>query len=332
MQHDYKNLTATYDVLGIGSAIVDILALVEDEFLIREALDKGGMCLIDAKRANELYESLGQCTECSGGSVANSLAAIASLGGKSAFIGRVHEDALGKIFTHDMRSVGVDYTTAPAKHGKPTARCMVCVTPDAQRTMATYIGASCELNTTDIDAQKIADSSIIYVEAYLWDLPEAKDAIRQAFAEAKKAGRKIAFTLSDSWCVDRHRADFLDFIAECVDVLFANEHEICALFETDDLELALEKITPLVDVTAVTLGERGSIVLQDQQRNDIPAQNISKLIDSTGAGDLFAAGFLYGITQGWSLYESAALGNSCAAEIIQQLGARPQRPLNKLVA
>jgi len=198
--------------------------------------------------------------------------------------------------------------------------------------MATYIGASSELTVADIDSQKIADSAIIYVEAYLWDLPEAKEAIRQAFAAAKKAGRKVAFTLSDSWCVDRHRDHFLDFIAEQVDVLFANEHEICALFETTDLELALQKIVPLVDVAAVTLGEKGSIVLQNQQRHDVPAQKISKLIDSTGAGDLFAAGFLYGITQGWSLSESAALGNSCAAEIIQQLGARPQRPLNKLVA
>jgi sugar/nucleoside kinase (ribokinase family) len=321
-----------YDVVGIGNAIVDILSFCDDAFLASEQLAKGSMQLVDEDRASSLYENVGQSTECSGGSVANSLAGLASLGANTAFIGKVSDDQLGSIFAHDIRSVGVNFTTPTSDTGMSTANCIVLVTPDAQRTMATYLGACSEVSAGDIDKDIISASAITYIEGYLWDTENAKEAIRKAIDTAKNAGRKVAFTLSDTFCVDRHRDEFLELIKNDIDILFANESEVKSLMQLPSTELAIASLRGLCSIVAVTLGANGSTVLTKDSVVNVPTQAIAKVVDTTGAGDLYASGFLYGLSKGWDMNACAQLGNKCAGEIIQQLGARSTRPLMALVA
>jgi sugar/nucleoside kinase (ribokinase family) len=332
MSNPSNNTMYKYDVVGIGNAIVDVLSFVDDAFLAKNNLTKGSMMLVDEVRSKEVYAQMGQATECSGGSVANSLAGLASLGARTAFIGKVRNDQLGSIFTHDMHSVGVHFDSKPATDGPATANCLVCVTPDAQRTMATYIGACSNVSEIDIDAQVIGQSAVLYIEGYLWDTEHAKAAIRKAMSVAREAGRKVAFTLSDTFCVDRHRDEFLEMIAGDIDILFANEAEVKSLYQTNDMEQALEKLRGTCEIVAVTRSEKGSVVLAKDGDHDAPAQTIHRVIDTTGAGDLYASGFLFGLTRGWDMGSCAMLGNCCAAEIIQQVGARSLRPLKELVA
>ena len=322
----------TYDVAGIGNAIVDVLSFCEEDFLGKHHFNKGSMTLIDAKKAEDLYRVIGPSQECSGGSVANSLAGLASLGAKTAFIGKVAEDQLGSIFMHDMHAVGVHFTTHPVTGSIPTAVCMVMVTEDAQRTMATYIGACSAVSEADIDEAIIKNAAVTYIEGYLWDTEHAKAAIRKAIQLAKHHQRKVAFTLSDTFCVDRHRHEFMELIERDIDILFANESELKSLFETDDFEYALSKIRGACEIVAVTRSEKGSVVVTKDSVETAPATLVHKVVDTTGAGDLYAAGFLFGLTRGWDLKSCAMLGNSCAGQIIQQLGARSIRPLAELVA
>lgn len=323
---------ARFDVAGIGNAIVDVLAPAEDAFLTEEKLAKGGMMLIDEMRAEALYAKMNASTECSGGSVANTLAGIASLGAKCAFVGKVRDDQLGAIFRHDMKAIGVQFETPAASQGPATARCLILVTPDAQRTMNTYLGACTQVSEMDVDELVIRDSKITYIEGYLWDQPEAKAAIRKAMIAANKAGRKVALTLSDTFCVERHREEFLELVETQVDILFANEAEIKALYQQDDFDMAAETVRGECEVVALTRSEKGCVILTDRNTVVIPGQFVPDVIDTTGAGDLFAAGFLYGYTQGWELEEAGKLGNRCAAEIITQMGARSLKPLNSLLA
>lgn len=321
-----------YDVAGIGNAIVDVLAFCEDSFLEEQALSKGGMALIDEDRAEALYGMMGPATECSGGSVANTLAGLAMLGGKGAFVGKVRNDQLGTIFRHDLRSLGVAFDTSPLAYGNGTARSFIFVTPDGQRTMNTFLGACSEVSEEDIDPEIIKSAQVTYVEGYLWDQPPAIAAIRKAIEIARGAGRKVAFSLSDGFCVERHRAGFMDLVEQHLDILFANEQEIMSLFETDSFEACVKQIQGKVEVACLTRSEQGSVLVTAESVHEIAPQPVTHLVDSTGAGDLYAAGFLYGYTQGWSAEESAHLGSRCAAEIIQQLGARSQKGLKALVA
>lgn len=323
----------TYDVAGIGNAIVDVLAFCEDSFLEEQALNKGSMALIDEERAEALYGLMGTATECSGGSVANTLAGIAMLGGSAAFIGKVRNDQLGEIFRHDLRSLGVTFDTPPLAYGNGTARSFIFVTPDGQRTMNTFLGACSEVSEEDIDATTIAAAQVTYVEGYLWDQPPAIAAIRKGIDQAKAAGRKVAFSLSDGFCVDRHRADFLELIASGnIDILFANEQEILSLFEETSFDSCVEKMRGQVEVACLTRSEQGSVLVTAEQVHTVPADAVAEVVDSTGAGDLYAAGFLYGYTHGQGMAECGALGNRCAAEILGQLGARSQKGLKTLVA
>ena len=323
---------AIFDVAGIGNAIVDVLSFTPEEFLGEENLTKGTMLLVDEERARALYRKMGQATECSGGSVANTLAGMASLGAKTAFIGKVRNDQLGSIFVHDLHAVGVHFSTPPVMSGPSTASCFVYVTPDAQRTMATYIGACSLVSEEDIDEQLIEQATVTYIEGYLWDTENAKAAIRKAIEIAHGAGRKVAFTLSDTFCVDRHRAAFLQLIENDIDLLFANEAEIKSLYHTQDFDAALANVKGACEIAAVTRSEKGSIILTSDRLETVPTSALAKVIDTTGAGDLYASGFLYGLTRGWDLPDCARLGNRCAGEIIGQLGARSMRPLKDLVA
>jgi sugar/nucleoside kinase (ribokinase family) len=322
-----------FDVLGIGNAIVDILAHAEDDFLGSEGLEKGAMALVDSARAGELYSKVGPAVECSGGSAANTIAGLASLGGRAAFIGKVCDDQLGQVFRHDIHVMGVTFDTpaAPAG-GTPTATSLVLVSPDAERTMQTYLGVCVELGPDDIDEDQVAASAITYLEGYLWDPPAAKEAFLKAADVAHKAGRKVSLSLSDPFCVDRHRADFLDLVSGHVDILFANEEEIVSLYEADEFDTALQAVKGHCEVVALTRGAKGSVVLSGDEVHVVDADPVERLVDTTGAGDAYAAGFLYGLTQGDGLARSAHIGNVAAAEVIQHMGARPDRPLKELVA
>ena len=321
-----------FDVAGIGNAIVDILSFADETFLAANDLAKGAMILVDETRAKSLYPKLGQTTECSGGSVANSLAGLASLGAKTAFIGKVKNDQLGAIFTHDMHASGTYFKSAPAESGAATAHCMVCVTPDGERTMATYLGACSLVTENDIDEAVISRAEILYIEGYLWDTDHAKAAIRKAISIAKKHGKRVALTLSDTFCVHRHRAEFLSLVANDVDILFANEAEITALYEQEHFDDAINKLQANGKLAAITRSEKGSVVVSKDAIHSVATQPVAKLVDTTGAGDLYAAGFLFGLSRGWELKQCAALGNRCAGHIIQQLGARSQHKLDALVA
>ncbi|MBV8938307.1 MAG: adenosine kinase [Alphaproteobacteria bacterium] len=321
-----------YDLLGIGNAIVDVLSMCEERTLTHLGLRKGGMALIDEARAEALYRQMGPATECSGGSAANTVAGLASLGGRAAFIGKVKNDQLGEIFRHDLRSLSVRFDTAAAATGPATARCLIFVTPDAQRTMNTFIGACAGVSEADIDEALIAAAAITYAEGYLWDTPSAKAAIDKALTAARRAKRATALTLSDTFCVERHRDTFIPLVRRTVDILFANEAEICALAQCNTLEDALGTVRGWCPIIAVTRSEKGCIVLSDQDRCEVAAEYVPNVIDTTGAGDLFASGFLYGISRGLTLPECARLGNRCAASIIQQMGARSQQGLATLAA
>lgn len=319
-----------HGVLGIGNAIVDVVAHAEDAFLAGHGLAKGTMALIDEAMANRLYGQVGPAIECSGGSAANTIAGIASLGGTAAFIGKVADDELGKVFTHDIRALGVAFGTQQLKKGPSTARCIVLVSPDAQRTMQTYLGACTQLFPEDIDAETVAASGITYLEGYLWDPPHAKDAFVKAARIAAEAGRKVALSLSDPFCVDRHRADFLKLVEEHVDMLFANEAEIKHLYQVQNFDDALQHVRGHCAVAALTRSERGSVVVAGDEVHVVDAQPVAHVVDTTGAGDAYAAGFLFGLTQGKDLATCARLGGIASAEVISHLGARPEVSLREL--
>lgn len=322
---------ASTDVTGVGNAIVDVLAHAADAFLGAEGLQKGTMTLIDAERAEALYRRMGPAIECSGGSAANTMAGIASLGGRAAYIGKVRDDQLGQVFAHDLRAAGVDYRTPAAGDGPPTARCLVFVTPDAQRTMQTYLGASATLGPEAIDADLVRGSKITYLEGYLFDPEPARRAFVRAAEIAHAASREVALTLSDPFCVDRHRLEFQHLVERHVDILFANEHEALALYETGEIEAAIESLRDRTRVTVITRSEKGSLVLNDGEVHEISAEQVPQVVDTTGAGDLFAAGFLYGLCRGQDLATCGRLASLAAAEVIAHFGARPEHPLRSWV-
>jgi sugar/nucleoside kinase (ribokinase family) len=324
--------SATYDVIGVGNAIVDVLSPTEDDFLTRHGLDKGMMTLIDTDQAAALYDAMGPGIEVSGGSAANTLAGIASFGGNGAYLGKVRNDTLGGVFSHDIKAIGVDYRTPPATDGATTARCLIFVTPDAQRTMQTYLGISVELGPDDIDEGAIRDSQITYLEGYLFDPPAAKQAFVKAAEIAHAAGRKVALTLSDPFCVDRHRAEFMHLISGHVDIVFANEEETKSLFEVDNFDTALQQIRGHCEIAALTRSEKGAVIVAGGDIHVVDAAPVDRVIDTTGAGDLFAAGFLYGLTNGRTLVDCGRIGGLAAAEIISHYGARPEVSLAKLLA
>lgn len=326
------NSSPTYDIIAIGNAIVDVLAPCTDSALTTLGLAKGSMQLIDEAQAESLYAGMGSSTECSGGSAANTLAGLAGLGAKCAFIGKVRDDQLGEIFRHDLRAVGVAFDTPAAGQGPATARCLIFVTLDAQRTMATYLGACVGVTEADVDEALISNSAMLYIEGYLWDQPPVKAAIRKAISAAKKAGRKVAFTLSDTFCVERHRAEFLELLEGDIDILFANEHELLSLFEARDFDTACKQLQVRCEVAAVTRSEKGCVVITKAGIEAHAAERIANVVDTTGAGDLFASGFLFGLSRGLNFAACAALGNSCAGRIIQQMGARSATPLADVLA
>jgi sugar/nucleoside kinase (ribokinase family) len=323
---------APIDVVGIGNAIVDVIAHADEAFLDKEALVKGTMALIDAERAEKLYQIMGPAIEASGGSTANTMAGIASLGASGAFIGKVRDDLLGQVFRHDLTAQGVRFDTPAATDGPATARCLILVTSDGQRTMNTFLGACAELGPDDIDPDIVGGAQIAYLEGYLFDPPLAQQAFRRAAAIAHAAGKKVALSLSDPFCVDRHRSAFRDLVAGHVDILFANEVEICSLYETHDFAAAATAVRGHVAIAALTRSAEGSVILANGQEHRIKARPVARVVDSTGAGDLYAAGFLYGLTRGLSLPICGAIGSLCAAEIIAHLGARPEQNLRELVA
>lgn len=315
----------THDVLTIGNAIVDIIARTEDDFLLANGIIKGAMNLIDAERAELLYSRMGPAIEMSGGSAGNTAAGVANLGGAAAYFGKVSNDHLGGIYRHDMRAQKVAFDTAPLEGTPPTARSMIFVTPDGERSMNTYLGACVELKPEDIEEDKVAGSKITYFEGYLWDPPLAKDAIRLAAKIAHKHGRKMAMTLSDSFCVDRYRDEFLHLMRSgTVDITFANEHELKALYQTADFDTALEALRNDCEIAAVTLSEKGSVILRGKETVWIDPVPVDTVVDTTGAGDLYASGVLFGMTQGLPLKRCGELGSLAAAIVISQIGPRPQ--------
>jgi sugar/nucleoside kinase (ribokinase family) len=322
---------SSYGVVGIGNAIVDVLAHTEDGFLAKNALAKGAMTLIDAVQAETLYGAMGPGVEISGGSVANTMAGFASLGGKGAFFGKVRDDQLGQVFRHDIRAAGVAYDTQPAKDGPPTARCLIFVTPDAQRTMQTFLGASVALGPDDVDAKTVEAAQITYLEGYLWDPPRAKEAFVKAAELAHKAGRKVALSLSDPFCVERHRAEFHRLVDGHVDILFANEIEIMSLYQVDSFDAALQAVRGRCEIAALTRSAKGSVLLRGGEVHVIDPEPVKQVIDTTGAGDLYAAGVLYGLTHGKDLATAGRIGSIAAAEAIGHMGARPETPLKDLV-
>ena len=319
------------DILALGNAIVDVLSHVDDTVIDGLPVNKGAMTLIGAVEAQEMYSVLGPGVECSGGSAANTVVGAAMLGARTAFIGRVKDDQLGGIFAHDIRAAGVRFDTAAAPDGPETAVCLVMVTPDAHRTMCTHLGASIELGPDDVDEVLVRDSAVLYLEGYLWDPPAAREAMRKAIRIARDEGRAVALSLSDPFCVDRHRVDFLDLVDNDVDILFANEDELTSLYDTNDLDKAFNEVVPLVKVAACTRGEHGAVIVGDGETHVIPAEPAVQVVDTTGAGDLFAAGFLAGWTQGRNLHDCGRMGAVAAAEVISHLGARPEADLRALV-
>lgn len=320
-----------YDVLGIGNAIVDMIARAEDDFLVSQKMAKGGMALIDQPRAEAIYEAMGPATESSGGSAANTIVGVASFGARAAFVGKIKDDVLGRAFAHDIRKAGVAFDTKPAAGGASTGRCYVLVTPDGERTMNTFLGAAQDLTPDDIDADTIASAAVTYLEGYLWDPPHAKEAFRKAAKIAHGAGRSVALTLSDAFCVDRYRAEFVDLIRTgTVDLIFANERELHSLYETSDFDTAVAALRKDAKLAVVTRSEKGCVVVSKDKVEAVPAAPIDKLVDATGAGDLFAAGFLFGLARGRDHRTAGRLGALAASEVIQHIGARPAVSLKGL--
>ena len=318
------------DVIGIGNALVDVLTHADEGFLARQSLVKGTMHLVDEARARELYDAMGPGVEMSGGSAANTVVGVASFGGRAHYVGKVRNDQLGDVFGHDLRATGVGYDTPRAIEGPPTGRCLILVTPDAQRTMGTFLGASVRLGPGDIDKGLIARGKILYLEGYLFDPPEAQEAFRAAAAMAHAAGRKVSLTLSDPFCVGRHRDAFLDLVEHHVDILFANEAEICALYEVGDFDGAAARVRGHCEIAALTRSAKGSVIVGGGQVHAVAAHPVDALVDTTGAGDLYAAGVLYGLSQGLDLPTCGRLGSLAAAEVIAHVGARPMVPLAQL--
>ncbi|PCI56982.1 MAG: adenosine kinase [Alphaproteobacteria bacterium] len=325
-----------YGVVAVGNALVDILSQVSEDFIAQQktehGMEKGAMTLVEETRAIDLYAQMPQGIETSGGSAANTMAGFASFGGKGAFIGKVADDPLGKTYKTDIQSLGVTFETTPLILGASTGRCMILVTPDADRTMNTFLGASVELNPIDVDQDLIASAKVTYLEGYLFDREQAKEAFIAAAEYAHEAGHRIALTLSDPFCVDRHRHDFLQLVENHVDILFANEDEIKSLFMQENFDDAISAISKHVEIAAITRSDKGAVIISGDQQIKIDAVPVENIIDTTGAGDQFAAGFLYGFTEGKSLEESGKLGAIAAAEVISHMGARPAVKLAELAA
>jgi sugar/nucleoside kinase (ribokinase family) len=309
--------------------MVDVIAHVDDEFLVTHGLRKGTMALIDAQRADDVYESMPPAVESSGGSAGNTIAGVASLGGRAAYIGKVCDDQLGRVYRHDIQALGVRFDVAPAAEGS-TGRCLIAVTPDAERTMQTYLGAGADLGPEDVDERLIADAQVTYLEGYLWDPPGAKEAFLKAARIAHAAGRKVSLTLSDPFCVERHRDEFLDLVARHVDVLFANEVELTSLYRVDRFDDALQRVRGHCEVAALTRSELGAVIVTRDEMHVLDAER-AHVVDTTGAGDLYAAGFLYGLTHGMDVATCGRIAGIAAAEVISHFGARPEVSLADLV-
>ncbi|HXH55745.1 adenosine kinase [Iamia sp.] len=321
----------TYDVVGIGNALVDVLSHEDHAFIDAHDLTKGAMVLIDDDRVDEIYSAMGHRTEMSGGSAANTLVGVASFGGRAAYIGRVRDDELGAVFAHDMASLGVDFDSPRAGEGPATGQCLIVVTPDAQRTMNTYLGASSQLGPDHLDLDVVRDAKVTFLEGYLFDRDEAKAAYRVAAEAAHEAGREVALTLSDGFCVERHRDDFLALVDGGVDILFANTDEITRLYEVDDFEDAVAKVRGRCKIACLTKGRHGSVIIAGDATHEITVHQVPRVVDTTAAGDLYAAGFLYGYTQDMSLDQCGRLGSIAAAAVIGHTGARPGLSLAQLV-
>lgn len=325
-----------YDLCAIGNALVDVLSHASEEFITAQdamyGMKKGTMTLINQRRAVELYAAMGPAVESSGGSAGNTIAGFASFGGRGAYIGKVADDQLGQVFRHDLKSMGVAYNTQPLVLSEATGRCLILVTPDAQRTMNTYLGAAVSLSSHDIDEDMIAASKVTYLEGYLFDDETAKAAFRLAAEIAHKAGQKVSLSLSDPFCVDRHRADFIDLIENHVDILFANEDEIKSLYQVDDFDKAVQAVRYKCEVAALTRSDKGSVIVADDRLIEVVAESLPHVVDTTGAGDQYAAGFLYGYTQGQELGLCGRLGTLAASEVIQHMGPRPEMDYKELIA
>jgi len=330
MPWETRLMPELYDVAAIGNAIVDVIAPCSEDFLVDQSLVKASMMLIDEPRAEELYGAMAAGVETSGGSAANTMAGVASLGGRAAYVGKVAADQLGEVFTHDMNAIGVRFDVPPLRDGPATARCLINVTPDGQRTMSTFLGASNRLTAHDVDPKIIEASKITYLEGYLFDPSDAREAFAKAAGLAKASGRLIALTLSDSFVVHRYRDLLKDFIGSQVDILLANEAELCALFETDDFDAAVQALRGRVAIAGVTRAEKGSVTLAGGAVETVAIDPVEKVVDTTGAGDQYAAGFLYGLSQGRALGECARLGHLAAGEVITHYGPRPQVSLRDL--
>jgi sugar/nucleoside kinase (ribokinase family) len=322
---------ASFDVVGIGNALVDVIAHAPDAFLVEHGLVKGWMDLIDTERAVELYQALGSAVEMSGGSAANTMCGVASLGGRAAYIGKVNDDDLGQVFGHDMLAVGVQFRPGAYDSAVPTGRCIIVVTPDAERTMNTYLGASSLLAISDVDEVAVAEGRVLYMEGYLYDRPEAKLAFRHAARIAHDAGRMVSLTLSDSFCVDRHRDDFLSLVDDDVDLLFGNESELMSLYQTESFDASIAALRKQCPLAAITCGARGSLIVTADEQIAVPVVPVRRVVDTTGAGDLYASGFLFGLTAGMPLADAGQLGSIAAAEVISHVGPRPLVELRTLV-
>ena len=328
--HDTPGDDAEIDVIGIGNALVDVISHETEEFVDSLDVPKGGMTLIDEDAATAIYDRMGPAIEISGGSAANTIVGVAAFGGSAQYIGKVNDDQLGGVFAHDLRATGVRYDTSLAQRGPATGRCLVLVTPDAQRTMNTYLGASVHLGVADIDEAAIRRAKVLYLEGYLFDPPEAQEAFRLAAGHARGAGRTVSLTLSDSFCVERHRDAFVDLVEHHADLVFANEAEILSLYEVDTFDQAVERLRGHEVIAALTRSEKGSVVVTADEVVEVPAHPVEHVADTTGAGDLYASGFLYGFSRGLDLGTCGALGSLAAAEVISHVGARPEADLRAL--
>ena len=324
-------MSARHHVLAIGNALVDVIIAAEPAFLEAKGIPKGGMRLIGAEEAETLYAAMGPGREISGGSAANTLAGMAALGSKTVFVGRVADDQLGGVFAHDIRAAGVDYATPVSTGGAPTGRCLIVVTPDGDRTMNTFLGACQELSEADLDAEMVAACDILYLEGYLWDPAAPRAAMRKAISIARANNRKVAMTLSDVFCVEGYRDDFKMLLESHVDLVFGNEHEVCALYQTSDLDVAMAELAKHSATTVVTRSAKGAVVIEGGRHHVIPAEPASRVLDTTGAGDLFAGGFMAAMVEGRSLPDCARVGCIAAAEVISHYGARAEADLKAIV-